>query len=137
MPIFYHFRGGKGVATMAGVILTCSPLTFLAVFVIFLIIVIGTRYVSLASSMAAMMYPLILYHISRMFYPPDLHIILALLTAALIVVRHVGNLKRIYLGIESKLYFDPEKKAADKARIAATKAKLGLNDEPNANQKKN
>ena len=64
-PCWYHFKGGKGVAVTAASILCIEPIVFPCVLVIFVAIVLFTRYISLGSIMGALMYPLIL----RAFYP--------------------------------------------------------------------
>jgi glycerol-3-phosphate acyltransferase PlsY len=59
-PLYYRFKGGKGVACLAMVVLTISPLTFVILLGIFVVIVAGTKFVSLGSVMCALLYPLIL-----------------------------------------------------------------------------
>ncbi|MBR2020488.1 MAG: glycerol-3-phosphate 1-O-acyltransferase PlsY [Clostridia bacterium] len=98
-PIYYRFRGGKGVACMAMVMLVVDPLTFLFELAIFLIIVIGTRYVSLASVMSALIYPLIL----NAFAGPGPYVIMAISAAVFITFMHRENLKRLLENKESKL----------------------------------
>ena len=98
-PIYYKFRGGKGVACLATVILVISPITFLFLLGIFLVIVIGTRMVSLASVMCALLYPLIL----RAFANYGLNVAMAVLSACFVAYMHRENLKRIWNGNESKL----------------------------------
>lgn len=100
-PIFAKFRGGKGVACLAAVALCTSPLTFAVVFGIWLIIALGTRYVSLASVMSALLYPLIL----RAFTGSGagLSVAMAILSAVFVAFRHKENLQRLYHGKEPKL----------------------------------
>jgi glycerol-3-phosphate acyltransferase PlsY len=57
-PIYYRFRGGKGVACYAMVALVINPWVFLGILGTFVVVLIGTRFVSLASVMAALMYPI-------------------------------------------------------------------------------
>ncbi len=108
-PIFYKFRGGKGVACLAMVVLNISPLTFAVLLGMFLVIVIGTKFVSLASVMCALLYPLIL----RAFYrgnAPGTMLIMALLCTVFVVFRHRENLKRIWAGTERKISFSKHSK---------------------------
>lgn len=98
-PIFAKFKGGKGVACLAMVALVLSPISFLILLAIFLIIVIGTRFVSLASVMCAFMYPLMI----RAFANDGLNVAMAVLTAFAVVFMHRGNLKRLWDGKENKI----------------------------------
>lgn len=90
-PIYYHFKGGKGIVTVAFMILMLDPLVFLVLFTIYVILIIGTRLVSLASIMCSMLYPLILYR----FEGPGTQVIFAFLSAALVVFMHKDNMMRI------------------------------------------
>ena len=102
-PIFAKFRGGKGVACLAAVALCTSPLTFAIMLGIWLVIALGTRFVSLASVMSAMLYPLIL----RAFTGSGagLSVAMAILSAVFVVFRHKENLQRLSRGQEPKLQF--------------------------------
>lgn len=104
-PCFYKFKGGKGVATTAMIILVTNPLVFLVLLVVFLIIVIGTKYVSLASIMCAMIYPLILSKFSTFGFD----VLCAFLIAGLVVFMHRSNIKRIWEGKESKISLKSKK----------------------------
>ena len=107
-PIFYKFKGGKGVATSAVVVLMISPLTFLICFVCFVVIVAGTKFVSLGSMIGMMIYPLIL----SAFAPQKGSAILcACAMAALVVFMHRENIKRLRDGKESKLNLFKKKEA--------------------------
>jgi glycerol-3-phosphate acyltransferase PlsY len=85
-PIYFKFKGGKGVATSAMVILMISPITCLFCLAIFLIIVIGTKYVSLGSIMGLIFYPIILSAFSRGLNPTAS--IMAVLMAIAVVFMH-------------------------------------------------
>ena len=112
-PIFEKFKGGKGVACMAAVVLITSiftnnfllpfvPFTFIFLAVIFAIVIIGTQYVSMASVMGAFLYPVILHSFSN----PEqagLCVAMAVLSACFVIYKHKENLKRIYNRTESKL----------------------------------
>ena len=107
-PIFYKFKGGKGVATSAVVVLMISPLTFLVCFVCFVVIVAGTKFVSLGSMIGMMIYPLIL----AAFSPHKGSAILcACAMAGLVVFMHRENIKRLRDGKESKLNLFKKKEA--------------------------
>ncbi|HEV8230886.1 MAG TPA: glycerol-3-phosphate 1-O-acyltransferase PlsY [Thermoanaerobaculia bacterium] len=99
-PVFYGFRGGKGVATAVGAFLVLSPLALACCLAIFVAIVAATRYVSLGSVVAMALLP---STAGVLFRPPRPIVIAAAATALLIVLKHVPNLKRLARGEERKL----------------------------------
>lgn len=104
VPIYYHFRGGKGVLTAAATLLMLDPVVFLIVIAIFGIIVSFTKFVSLASIMSAVLYPLIFVRLNagrELGIAPAL----AVFTAVLIVIMHRKNISRLMKGEESKISF--------------------------------
>ena len=98
-PVWLGFRGGKGVATGAGVFLVLAPLALLCAGVVFLAIVFATRYVSLGSMVAAATIPLFVWlqNDSRPL------LIAASLGALLIVFAHRGNIGRLAHGTEAQI----------------------------------
>lgn len=129
-PIFYKFKGGKGVATSAMVVLMISPISFVFCFATFLIIVIGTKFVSLGSCMGMMLYPLILSAFSGNQNPVAK--ITAVAMALLVVFMHRENLKRLWNGTESKISFKkktPEAAPAGETAAVSTPAE-GRSGEP-------
>ncbi len=129
-PIFYKFKGGKGVATSAIVILMIHWPSFLICFAIFVIIVVGTKYVSLASCMGMIFYPIVLNALSFGQHPTAK--IASVLMATLVVFMHRENLKRLSQGKESKLYFSKKKReeAAAAAAAAAEREAAGKPPKP-------
>jgi glycerol-3-phosphate acyltransferase PlsY len=99
-PVFYGFRGGKGVATAVGVFLALSPLALLVCLAVFLAIVAATRYVSLGSVVALALLPPVA---GLFFHAPRAVVTASGLTAILILVKHLPNLKRLARGEERKL----------------------------------
>lgn len=99
-PVFYGFRGGKGVATAVGAFLALSPVALLVCLAIFLAIVAATRYVSLGSVVALALLPPIA---GLFFHAPRSVVTAAGLTALLILLTHLPNLKRLARGEERKL----------------------------------
>jgi glycerol-3-phosphate acyltransferase PlsY len=109
-PIWLKFKGGKGVATAAGVFVVLSPLACLAAAVLFTLVVIFWRYVSLGSISAASAMPLLIYLLWAPHRAPPLAITLGtLVTALLIIYNHRGNLRRLVEGVEPKFSFGKKK----------------------------
>lgn len=106
-PVFLKFKGGKAVATFAGAFAYLTPLPLLATMVLFLITVAATRYVSLASIVGALCFPLAVFLIA---HPPAPVLLVSLLAGALIIWRHKGNLERIRAGTENVLSFGGRKR---------------------------
>jgi glycerol-3-phosphate acyltransferase PlsY len=98
-PVFFKFKGGKGVATALGVILTTAPLLGLAILGGALAIMAVSRRVSVGSCIAALAFPVAAY-----FYDSGL-LIWAAVLAVIIIVKHRQNIKRIFKGEEPKLSF--------------------------------
>ncbi|WP_372519869.1 glycerol-3-phosphate 1-O-acyltransferase PlsY [Candidatus Ruminimicrobiellum ovillum] len=98
--VFLNFKGGKGVATACGVFLALNPLSVLICFITFVIILAIFKYVSLASIIAAMMLPISLYCLDSF---PEL-IVFSGIIAILVVIRHIGNIKRLLNGTENKIF---------------------------------
>ena len=105
-PLWLGFRGGKGVATAAGVFLALCPSAFLAALVLFIVVVSFWRYVSLASLAAAAALPLLVYLLwAPRFAPPESVTLGSLAIAALVIVQHRGNINRLARGEEPKFSF--------------------------------
>ncbi|GAB3244928.1 glycerol-3-phosphate acyltransferase [Chitinimonas naiadis] len=99
-PVFFHFRGGKGVATAAGVLLTLDWRLGLITMVVWLLIALGTRLSSLAAILAAVSAPVACYWLM----PARPAIFAAvLLIAALLVQRHKQNLLNLLSGTEGRI----------------------------------
>lgn len=99
-PVWLRFRGGKGVATAAGVILALTPLALLAILVVFVTIVWATRYVSLGSCLGAMAAPITAWLLGH-----GQAALLYSLLALLVILAHRANIGRLLRGEESKLSF--------------------------------
>jgi glycerol-3-phosphate acyltransferase PlsY len=99
-PPWLGFRGGKGVATAAGVILGLTPLVVLPALAVFVLVVWATRFVSLGSILAAAAAPMAAWLLG-LHQAAELY----LLVAALIIVKHHANIGRLLAGTESKVSF--------------------------------
>jgi glycerol-3-phosphate acyltransferase PlsY len=105
-PVWLKFKGGKGVATAAGVYLMLCPAAFLGGLILFLLVVGFSHYVSLGSVAAAVAMPLLMYFLWAPHHaPPPAVTFGALVVAILIVYKHDGNLQRLVEGTEPKFSF--------------------------------
>ncbi|MEG1942487.1 MAG: glycerol-3-phosphate 1-O-acyltransferase PlsY [Angelakisella sp.] len=106
-PIFFGFRGGKGVATAAGAILMLNPMVLVILLVPFLLIIIFTRYMSLAAITVAVLFPIVTAVYMRLggAITADGYFELAVsaVIGALVVFMHRANIGRLLKGTESKL----------------------------------
>jgi len=101
-PVFFGFKGGKGVATTFGALLCLFPTAGLLCLAVFLLVFLPTRFVSLGSVIAALSGAVFLCVIR---WGDPLICCCAALWAAIIVGRHHANIKRLMQGTESKLDF--------------------------------
>ncbi len=99
-PVFYGFRGGKGVATAVGACLALAPLPTLVCLAVFVLIVALTRYVSLGSVVSMCLLPPVA---GILFHAPRTTVMAAAGAALLIVFKHLANLKRLARGEERRL----------------------------------
>lgn len=98
-PVFFGFKGGKGVATGFGIILALAPdVTGIAI-TIFLVVVLLSRYVSLGSILGALSVPILMISFAK----PMPLIIFGLIGSAFVVYAHRSNIKRLYQGTENKV----------------------------------
>ena len=98
-PVFLKFRGGKGVATALGVYLAVSPVTILISAILFVLILLKWRYVSAGSLVGALSVPLLLYLLEA----PGIYVVLSLVIAVLVIIKHLDNIKRLMAGTEHRL----------------------------------
>jgi len=100
-PIWANFRGGKGIATLFGMILAIQPLVALCLVFIFALMLITTRYVSLSSISASLAFPILILFIFR--EPEIMYRIFAIAAALMVVLSHHKNINRLLSGKESKI----------------------------------
>ena len=120
-PVYYGFKGGKGVLATAAMALILSPVAFLILITLFVIIVAISRYVSLGSVVAAILYPIVLHGIFQVQFGttmPGLTALSAIIAAIIIVWCHRKNLERISNHTENKISF--KKKPAEASPIEDT-----------------
>jgi len=100
-PVFAGFRGGKGVATVFGVLLALQPLLTISCLVVFFIVIMLTGIVSVSSMSAGVSFPILLF----LFFNPSSVIfkIFSVLVAIALIVTHRKNIGRLLRGEEKKL----------------------------------
>jgi len=98
-PLFYGFRGGKGIATAIGAMFTLVPVSFVITLVFGLITLFVFRYVSLASLVGATVLPLVMIYLKE----PIPYLVGALIITTLAFVRHRSNIVRLINGNENKI----------------------------------
>ena len=101
-PVFFGFKGGKGIATSFGSLLVALPVPVLISFVVFVVTVFATRYVSLGSILAAVAFPLAVL-VTQPFELPVF--LLCVFEAALAIYRHRANIGRLLNHQENKISF--------------------------------
>jgi len=105
-PLFANFKGGKGIATLFGMVVAIHYAPALACCGIFILFLLATRYVSLSSIVAVVVFPLLLIYVFR----EDAKLLIAFgITAAIMVIlTHQKNIKRLVNGEESKANILPK-----------------------------
>lgn len=102
-PIFFGFKGGKGVATAIGVLLVINWQIALICIVFALVLIILTKTVSMGSIAAAILFPVLTLFITNHYIVTGNYIIFAIIIALIIVYNHRSNISRILKGEENKL----------------------------------
>jgi glycerol-3-phosphate acyltransferase PlsY len=97
-PVWLRFHGGKGVATAAGVILALDPIVFLAAVLVFAIVALASRYVSLASIVSAASIPLLFRFIAH--DAPFWRTVISIGIALAVILKHHSNIARLVQGRE-------------------------------------
>lgn len=111
-PCFFGFKGGKGVSVCAGMVIAIDWRIALVLVVVFALVVLLSKYVSLGSIIIAICYPILTY---IMFKPDTLDLgatpigerwiatIIAFVFTLIVVIKHSANIKRLFNGTESKI----------------------------------
>jgi glycerol-3-phosphate acyltransferase PlsY len=100
-PVFAGFRGGKGVATIFGVLLAIHPLVTISCLGVFLCVFLISGYVSLGSMTAGISFPVLLF---LFFDSPSIYLkIFSVVVAIALLITHRKNIGRLFKGEESKL----------------------------------
>lgn len=101
-PIFFRFKGGKGVATSVGIYAVCCPIAIIIGIIVFALSTLISKTVSLSSIFAA-----ITVVVLSLIFPADANIlpqaIISIAMGALVIIKHKDNIKRLISGTESKI----------------------------------
>lgn len=102
-PIYTGFRGGKGIATLLGILIGIQPYAALLSFIVFLFVFIFSRYISLASIISSITFPIIIYFLSD---SSDVSLIIfSIFVPLLALITHQKNIERLLRGEEIKVKF--------------------------------
>lgn len=107
-PLFAGFRGGKGIATLFGVGIALYPLSAAIVLGVFVLVLLSSRYVSLASITASVSFPLVEMLVLGNTHYPSL-MILSILVAIFVPITHRKNIQRLIRNEENKFRFGKTK----------------------------
>ncbi|MHC1707818.1 MAG: glycerol-3-phosphate 1-O-acyltransferase PlsY [Bacteroidales bacterium] len=99
-PVYVGFRGGKGVATLVGVILALLPASLLIAVGVFVLVFVISQYVSLASITAALAFPFIVFFVFQV--REQSLILFAIMVALFVPLTHHRNIRRLLYGNENK-----------------------------------
>ena len=112
-PVYHGFKGGKGIATSLGVLLTVEWQLGLVCLIFALILILLTRMVSIGSVAAAILYPVLVLIQGTAFTNKWVYLGFSLIIALMAIIRHRSNIKRIYNGTENKLWKTKAEKKAE------------------------
>jgi acyl phosphate:glycerol-3-phosphate acyltransferase len=100
-PIWANFKGGKGIATLFGMIISIQPIVAMCLVFVFVLMLVVTQYVSLSSISASIAFPILIFFIFR--EPEIMYRLFAVATAVMVVLTHHKNINRLVNGNESKM----------------------------------
>ena len=100
-PVYEGFKGGKGVATLLGIILAVSLWSAVICFVVFLVVFVASKYVSLGAICAAFIYPFLTIYVFKAETPSL--IFFSIVISSLVILTHKKNIERLLKNEESKM----------------------------------
>jgi len=110
LPVFANFKGGKGIATLFGMILSIHYWPALACLGVFILVLLATRYVSLGSLLAGLSFPIIVLVLK---YHEPLFVAFAITAAALVILTHRKNITKLVEGTENKANIFKKKQSSN------------------------
>lgn len=102
-PIFFGFKGGKGVATSVGIFSVCCPIAIIIGLAVFAILTVISRYVSLSSLVATIVVVTLATVFRNDQTPMITQVICCFIMATLIYYKHISNIKRLISGTENRI----------------------------------
>lgn len=102
-PLFFNFKGGKGVATAVGIFAVCCPIAVIIGLAVFALVTLLSKYVSLGSLTATVVVVVLATVFPLDNTPVIIQVICCLLMALMIFYKHRGNIKRLLSGTERKI----------------------------------
>ena len=102
-PIFFKFKGGKGVATSLGILLITNWQIGLICLVFALVLMVLSRMVSLGSVIAAILYPVLTLFIGQHYLVEGNYFVYSVIVAVIVIFNHRENIKRLLNGTENKI----------------------------------
>ncbi|HEX8549845.1 MAG TPA: glycerol-3-phosphate 1-O-acyltransferase PlsY [Cytophagaceae bacterium] len=109
-PIYAQFKGGKGIATGLGMILSINIEVALICMLVFFVVFLLSKYVSLGSMIAALAFPVILLLVPKFHQDGLIEVVFGFAIFAIVVLTHQKNIKRLLNGEESKIFLKVRKK---------------------------
>lgn len=107
-PLYFKFKGGKGVAACTGMVIIVDWRIALILFLIFIGVILISKWISLGSIVIALLYPVLIFA----FYKNFILAAVALLFTAIVIVAHRENIKRLAKGTENKISFKNKKSSS-------------------------
>ncbi len=107
-PLYFKFKGGKGVAACTGMVIFVDWRIALILFVIFVSVILISKWISLGSIVIAILYPVLIF----VFYKNWILSLVALLFTAIVIIAHRENIKRLIKGEENKISLKNKKKSS-------------------------
>ena len=120
-PIFFKFKGGKGVSVLVGILAAMHPWAMIICLVIFIITLLITKYISLSVLVASIFYPIMINSVFGLWLIPDETItlrIFSFVAVAIIWLSHISNIKRLINHTENKFYLKkPVERTTERKRL--------------------
>lgn len=100
-PVFFKFKGGKGIATSFGILLSIHWITAVLTLIVFIVVAVTTKYISLSSILSAFAAPIVILIVKKPF--DGKFFLMTLLLAILAIFKHRSNIKRLMEGKEYRI----------------------------------